>query len=67
MAKQKRVCDLVKGDVLLFGATEVLNAGRIVSYCIQSDVDPIYLIGFKDDDGPPQIAKSPDDIVLVAE
>lgn len=67
MAKQKRVCDLVKGDVLLFGATEVLNAGRTVRYCVQSDIDPVYLIGFRDGDEPSQIAKSPDDVVLVAE
>lgn len=60
--EQKCVCDLVEGDVVLFG-----NAGRIVKYCVPSSIDPVYLIGFKDDDEPPQIAKSPDDTVLIAE
>lgn len=59
---KKKVLDLERGDVVMFG-----NAGRTVDYVVESSIDPICLIGFKDDDGPPQIAKSPDDVVLIAE
>lgn len=59
---KKKVFDLEHGDVIMYG-----NAGRIVDYVVESSIDPVCLIGFKDDYGPPQIAKSPDDVVLVAE
>lgn len=61
MARVKEVRDLVKGDILLFGPT----VGRTVEYCVESSIDPICLIGFLFGE-PKQIAKAPDDIVLVS-
>lgn len=61
VVQKKKVFDLERGDVVMFG-----QAGRIVDYVVESNIDPVYLIGFKDDDGPPQIAKSPDDVVLIS-
>lgn len=56
--KTVQVIDLEPGDQISFGFSH-----RTVLYCVQSKIDPVCLIGFKDNG--PQIAKSPDDEVQV--
>lgn len=60
-AEARQVRDLAKGDIILFGPT----TGRTVEYCVESDIDPVYLIGFAFGE-PQQIAKAPDDWVFVS-
>lgn len=56
-----QVKDLRIGDVMIFGS----GTKRTVNYCVPSSIDPVHLIGFADDKT--QIAKSPDDYILIDE
>lgn len=59
MKRAVKVRDLEKGDVIVYSD----DIKRTVKYCIESSIDPVYLIGFEETDEP--IAKGLYDVVMV--
>ena len=60
MKRAIKVRELDMGDVVIFG----MGTRRTVLSCEPSAIDPVYLIRFEEGD-PPQIAKGPDETVMI--
>lgn len=59
MTRAVKVRDLEKGDKIVFGK----DTTRTVKHCVESSIDPVYLIYFEESDE--SIAKGLNDTVMI--